>query len=250
MEETMRTKLSICVALLLFVAPMTFSQTNEITRQNRTVEVTVTESISVPAEVAEVTIGCLTHGQTHDQAYQENLRIADRVVKALLASGVQKEDIVSDTVELREDNLSNRSPSASSKESQRFSAEQTWKVRVAAGVAQKIVDAAVHAGANGIESVSWEVNDPEALEAKARTAALEKARATAAEIAKGLGGNLGEPLYASNVLSGMMSLFARSGEINTQNSSIGGSSEPTFDLKLFPEKVQKSAVVRVVFALN
>lgn len=247
----MRTKLAIVFGILLCAASATFSQSNEISRQNRTVEVTVTESISVPAEVADVTIACLTHGQTHDQAYQENLRIADRVVKALLASGIGKESITSSTIELRENTAQDsvtKSPNAVNP--RRFAAEQTWKIRVAVNDAQKVVDLAVHAGANGIEDVSWAVRDPESLETKARIAALEKARLTAAEIAKGLGGTLGEPLYAANALSGIISLFSRAGQLETQTASVSSSSEPTFSLQLFPEKVQKSAVVRVVFALD
>jgi uncharacterized protein YggE len=242
--------LGVSAVLLLCAAPVALSQTNEINRQNRTVEVTVTQSLSVPAEVAEVTIACLTHGQTHDQAYKENLRIAAGVVKALLAAGVQKEDIASGTIELREDNSDDKQKaSVNAKLARLFSAEQTWKVRVAANEAQRVVDVAVHAGANGVEDVSWDVREPEKLEARARVAALEKARVTAAELASGLGGKLGEPLYASNVLSGMMALLSR-GNLETSNTSVGGSSEPTFSLQLFPEKVQKSAVVRVVFALD
>jgi uncharacterized protein len=248
METAMRSKLTIAFGLLLCTASATFSQSNEISRQNRTVEVTVTESISVPAEIADITIACLTHGQTHDQAYQENLRIADHVVKVLLSSGVKKESITSSTIELRENTA--QDTETKSVNPRRFAAEQTWKIRVAVDEAQKVVDLAVHAGANGIEDVSWAVRDPESLETKARTAALEKARLTAAEIATGLGGKLGEPLYAANALSGIMSLFSRSGQLETQNASISSSSEPTFSLQLFPEKVQKSAVVRVVFALD
>jgi uncharacterized protein YggE len=247
----MRMKLGIAIGVLLCGASATFSQSNEISRQNRTVEVTVTESISVPAEVADVTIVCLTHGQTHDQAYQENLRIADRVVKALLASGIGKENITSSTIELRENTSQDgENKSLNPVKPRRFAAEQTWKVHVAVDEAQKVVDLAVRAGANGIEDVSWAIRDPEALETKARIAALEKARVTAAEIAKGLGGKLGEPLYAANALSGIMSLLSRSGQTETSNASVSSSSEPTFSLQLFPEKVQKSAVVRVVFALD
>ena len=244
----MRTRLAIAFGILLCTASATFSQSNEISRQNRTVEVTVTESVSVPAEIADVTIACLTHGQTHDEAYQENLRIADRVVRALLASGIGKESITSSTIELRESTA--QDSGTKSVNPRRFAAEQTWKVRIAVDEAQKVVDLAVHAGANGIEDVSWAVRDPESLETKARIAALEKARLTAAEIAKGLGGKLGEPLYAANALSGIISLFSRASQLETQSASVSSSSEPTFSLQLFPEKVQKSAVVRVVFALD
>ncbi len=245
----MRMKLGIAIGLLLCVASAAFPQSNEISRQNRTVEISATESISAPAEVADITIACLTHGQTHDQAYQENLRIADRVVKALLGSGLGKESIVGSTIELRE-NTSQDSGNKSSNavNPRRFAAEQTWKVHVPVNEAQNVVDLAVRAGANGIEDVSWDVRDPEGLETKARIAALEKARVTAAEIARGLGGKLGEPLYAANALFGMMSVLSRQTE--TSNASVSSSSEPTFSLRLFPEKVQKTAVVRVVYALD
>ena len=247
----MRIMFGVSMAVLIFAAPPIFSQTNEISRQNRTVEVTVTESISVPAEIAEVTIGCLTHGQTHDQAYQENVRIADNVVKALLASGVKKDDITTGTIELQENHFEEtETASTRPRKSPSFVAVQTWKVRIAADDAQKVVDLAVRAGANGIENVVWNVKDPEGLESKARIAALEKARVTAAEIAGGLGGKIGPPLYVSNVLSGVMALFSRAGQLNTSNASVSRSSEPTFSLTLFPEKVEKSAVVRVVFALD
>ncbi len=245
----MRMKLGIVVGILLCVASATFSQSNEISRQNRTVEISATESISAPAEVAEITIACLTHGQTHDQAYQENLRIADRVVKALLGSGLGKASIVGSTIELKENSSQDTgSKSSNAVTPRRFAAEQTWKVRVAVDDAQRVVDLAVRAGANGIEDVSWDVRDPEGLETKARIAALEKARVTAAEIARGLGGKLGQPLYAANALFGMMSVLSRQTE--TSHASVSSSSEPTFSLRLFPEKVQKTAVVRVVFALD
>ncbi len=50
----------------------------------------------------------------------------------------------------------------------------------------------------------WEVADEESLEAKARTAAIEKARKNGHELAKSAGAKLGELLYASNVVNGFM----------------------------------------------
>src|SRR5262249_1582491 len=120
--------------------------------------------------------------------------------------------------------------------------------------AQKTIDTAVQAGANGIEDVSWDVTDPEALEAKARTAALERARATAADLAKTAGGKVGDLLYASNSLNGILGLLAGNRTVSTASVSVGsqgnGFPTPVFSLQLFPEKIQRQATVRAIFALD
>jgi len=241
----MRIKLS-CIVLLLSASAVS-SQTVDVNRQNRTIEVTVSENISVDAEVADVTIGCLKHGTTHDQAYQENLRVADQVIKSLLQAGVPKENITSRRLELTESETSE----SSGRKGREFDAHQSWVVRVSAADAQKIIDLAVQAGANGIEDVSWDVKNPESLEAKARAAALAKARETAAEIAKSLDGRLGAALFASNTVAQPFGLeTAMSVTQMNYISKAGGTSEPRFSLQLFPEKVEKTATVRVVFALE
>lgn len=79
----------VCVTAVLLlsvlVVPNARSQENSINRQNRTVEVVVTESVRVEPDLANVTIGCMTYGETHDQAYETNLQTADKVIKALSA---------------------------------------------------------------------------------------------------------------------------------------------------------------------
>jgi hypothetical protein len=57
---------------------------------------------------------------------------------------------------------------------------------------------ALRAGANVLESLDWNVADPKALQAKAGAAALEKAKAIAEQMAKGLNAKLGDLVYASN----------------------------------------------------
>ncbi len=122
---------------------------------------------------------------------------------------------------------------------------------MAASEAQKLIDIAVQAGANGVESVSWEVADEESLEAKARTQAMERARKTADELAKSAGAKLGDLLFVSNT-SNEVFLYARNDRTSSATLSVDGSGfpAPAFSLKLFPEKVEKQASVRAVFAIN
>jgi uncharacterized protein len=248
----MRKLLGIAIVACLYAAPTALSQTVQVSRQNKTIEVTVTQRISVDAEVADVTIGCLEYGPTHDSAFQENLRVADQVVKALLAAGVPKENITSSRIDLRENSSFDPESKAKAQADRRFIAHQSWVVRVSAADAQKIIDLAVRAGANGVESVSWDVKDPGVLELKARTAALEKARVTASEIALGLGAKLGEAVYASNSVEGVTYSPFSAGSAPKFDiiSRRDTNSQFTFSLQLFSEKVEKEASVTVVFALE
>ncbi len=239
-------------AALLPVSPRALSQSIEVNRQNRTVEVTVTETVRAEPDQAKVTVGCLSYGETHDKAYQANLETANKVIKAILVAGISKDQIESDALELSESNSGDTSAKSSTiSKLRQYKAHQSWKVRVAASEAQKLIDIAVQAGANGVESVSWEVADEESLQAKARTAAMEKARKTAGELAESAGAKLGDLFFASNT-SNLMFISAALGPSRVATLSVDGSGfpAPAFSLKLFPEKVEKQASVRAVFAIN
>ena len=240
-------------AALLSVSPRSFSQSIEVNRQNRTVEVTVTETVRAEPDQAKVTVGCLSYGETHDKAYQANLETAGKVIKAILGAGISKDQIESDALELSESNAGDNSgkPSNTSKLRQ-YKAHQSWRVRLPASEAQKLIDIAVQAGANGVESVSWEVADEGSLEASARAAAMEKARKTANELAKSAGAKLGDLLFVSNTSNEVFLYAARSVQTSSATLSVDGSGfpAPAFSLKLFPEKVEKQASARAVFAIN
>lgn len=236
---------------MLCVAPTALAQQIEVNRQNRTVSVTAKESISVEAEVADVTIGCLTYGETHNQAYAENLRVADKILKAIFGFGVQKEDITSARIELSEiSSEDTASRTSKNPQARRFKAHQGWTIRVAAGDAQKLIDVAVLAGANGIEGVTWGVKDPGALEARARAAALVKAKAVAAELANDVGARLGNALYISNFITEITYVSKRGSEKPETVDQNGVFETPEFKLQLYPEKVNEEAEIDVTFALE
>ena len=239
-------------AMLLLSSPGTSAQTVEVSRQNRTVEVVVTETVRVEPDVANVTIGCVSYGESHDQAYQANLSIADKVIKALLATGVSKAQIESGSLELGENNfVENPEKNPILNKGRKFKAHQSWKIRIAAGAAQKLIDIAVQSGANGLEDVGWEFADEESLEGRARAAAMEKARRNAEEFAKAAGTKLGALLYASNMANGMV--YALANRMQTSSATVEVSanrSAPAFSLTLFPGKVSKEATVRAIFALD
>src|ERR1700722_8544459 len=154
----MRSFLGVALAAVFCFALPARSQTIQVSPQNRTVELSVTMRVQVEAEIADVTLGCVTYGQSHDQAYQANLEVADRVVKALIGAGVQKIQIQSSRIQLSETDSGDES--AKDRKTRQFRAHQSWQIHLNASEAQKIIDVAVQAGANGVENVSWDVADP------------------------------------------------------------------------------------------
>ena len=226
------------------------SQEMQINRQNRTVDVTVTASVSKFADLAEVRFSCDTKSQTHEQAYQKNVEKADKVVKALLDAGVLKDDIVTAGISLDEEERTAEEIRANPKRTPSFEAVQTWTVRVAASDAQKVIDAAVQAGADSIGEVKWMLSNPDATVAEARIAAVKKARANATEIANGLGVKLGDVIFVSNVAIATTLVERREMTANVMGNGGKQVSLPNQKLQLFPERIEKQATVRVVFALD
>src|SRR5262249_41109422 len=140
------------------------AQTADGGSNRKTIEISATEKIQVLAEVATVKVGYQNQAPTKDSAYAENTRVANKIVKALLDAGVPKEAIETESVSLakEEDRYGNKPPQPKS-----YSANQDLLIHTKAADAQKVVDIAITAGANQLESVEWSVVEPKQLETKA-----------------------------------------------------------------------------------
>ena len=237
---------------LILAASSVSAQELVIRHENRSIEVTVTQKLQVDPDIANITFGAQTFGANHDEAYLENLRVAELIVKALLDSGIKRETIESHKLSLDvQGEADQKNLTLEQRKQRHYKAHQSWTVRVTAKDAQKVVDIAVHAGANQVEDVTWEVSDPDALDARTRRAALEKARIAAEEIANTYHGKLGELLYASNSSQSQLLYVPGAGlsEISEKKLFVEqfwrGRS-----LQLFPEKITREAEVHAVFALE
>lgn len=236
--------------LLMATSQGAHAQTVQVSRQNKTVEVSLTESIRVDPEVAEVKLGYRNYGQTKDQVYEENVRRANQIIQALLDAGITKEAIETHAVRLDRASEEELPAAAPQRKEREFVARQSWTVRVAVSDAQKVVDLAVGAGANLVEDVNWTVTDPLALEAKANLAALARARALAEQMARQLGAKVSDLLYLSNrepyYERGGIGPGGGGGEVQT----VMVMAQPKLPLKLFPAKFVRFATITVVFCLE
>jgi uncharacterized protein len=223
------------------------AQDIQVNRQNKTIAVTAEESTTANAEVAVLAIGYHNYGVTQDTAFQENVRGAERITKALLDAKVPKANIETDKLQLSRTEIDEKWTADMKKERQ-FTAGQSWHVTVSASEAQAVVDLAVKAGANEVDDVEWNVFDPVALQAKAGGAALAKAKSIADQMAKGLGTKLGELVYASN--RAPVAKMWRGLTVNTSQATLSSVKDKQPKLTLFPQQVKSDATVYAVFSIE
>ena len=239
---------SLLLALLLLPSLNAQIPRDQINRENRTIAVTADDSVEVAAEIAVLELGYHNFATAKDAAYDDNVRTADQILKALSAAGIAKDTIQTEKISLsREEPEENRVAKAKPPQ---FEARQTWRIRVPVSQAQQLVDTAVHAGANEIDNTQWEVADPVALQAQAGAAALAKARQVADRMAKGLGARLGQLVYASN-RAPATSIWSY-GALNTMATTSSSVSRTVGQpqLTLYPRKVKSEATVYAVFAIE
>jgi uncharacterized protein YggE len=231
--------------LPILIATSSLSQDIQINRQNKTIAVTADESVTADAEIAVLAIGYHNYGASQDLAFHDNVRAAERITKAILDAKIPEANIETEKLSLGRSEANEKWTDDMKKE-RRFQAQQSWHVTAPVSQAQTIVDLCVNAGANEVEDVEWNVADPMALQAKAGSAALSKARAIADQMAKGLGTKLGELMYASN--RAPVAKMWR-GMMQTSSAMIGAADKQP-KLKLFPQKVKSDATVYAVFAIE
>jgi uncharacterized protein len=146
-----------------------------------------------------ITAGYRNCGPTHDAAFAENARIAAQILKAWTAAGVSQKDIATSALSSRRTSeMELRDMSPEERKQKEYEVDQSWRITQKIDVAEKLLDIAVDAGANYVGEPQWELSDPNAAETQAYASALEKARATAEQMAKSFGAKTGALLYASN----------------------------------------------------
>jgi hypothetical protein len=216
-----------------------------VSKDNRTIAITATDSVTALADVATVHVGFVAYGVDHDSTYAAGSQVSNAVVAALKAAGVP-----ADAIESENQNLAEVQPyqlnqlSADDKAKRKWTLTQSWTVRTDAADAARVLDLAVKAGANESGQIDWSLKDENTPQAQAAGKALERARAVAEEMAKGLNARLGVLIYASNetqatpvrpVMAAMM----------------GGAIAPAPPpLAINPRQIQKSATVYAVFAIE
>lgn len=221
------------------------SQTLGISKDNRTITVTSTDTAFALADEAEVHIGYQAYGEDEQSAYAEGSKRSNAITDALHAAGIPADSIESEDQNLQPLNEFELKNPAASLKNMRFRITQSWTVRTAPDAAAKTLDVAVKAGANQSGSIGWEMKDGSMLEAAASAKALAHAGLIASRMAEGLHIKVGPLLYASNqaqapLIRPMMAMKMGG----------GGGQKTVQPLSIATRRVERSATVFAIFAIE
>ena len=237
-------RLALFSILVLAMQPIAAAQSHHAGSDRKTIEITATEKVLVAADIATIKIGYQNLSATKDAAYEENTRKANKIIKAIVDAGVPVEAIETESLKLGREQ---EQYEAKSDQRAKYQASQEWQIHSAAPDAQKIVDIAIAAGANQIESVDWSVKDPHELEAKAYTAALSRAKSLAEQTASNTGLKLGEILSIANSATSFDREFSPAKEGLMYK--LPPPAPPPVPLKLQPGTVEREASVTITYAV-
>ncbi|MGC1869422.1 MAG: SIMPL domain-containing protein [Acidobacteriaceae bacterium] len=234
---------SVCA---LFAATVSAQQI-QINKDNRTIAITASDTASAMADTATAHVGFVEYAPDGQAAYAKGSKTSNAIIGALTAKGIAKTDIQSESQSVAETQPYELEKLPPAEQAQRrFQVRQSWIVQTKADHAASVLNTAVNAGANNSGQIDWTVADEKALEAKAAGNALARARAIASQMAQGLGIQLGELIYASNQsLEQPRVLFGQPPMLKVDERAFTPA-----PLAIIPHKVERSATVYAVFAIQ
>jgi len=238
----MRSKFFLLATALLLVVALTACGT--AAAQPRTLSVSGTGTVSLAPDIAYVNIGVHTEDPDIAQAVSSNNTLAQAVVTALQASGVDAKDIQTSNFSVYSTTGYDKITGAQTGST--FAVDNTVYVTVRdLTKLASLLDTAIKAGANNINSVSFDLSDKTAGMQQARTKALSDAGSLATELAKGAGLSLG----------GIQDLsYSEGSQVNYAFGMGGGgnSAAPAASVSapINPGQIQLTATVNVTYALK
>ncbi len=140
--------------------------------------------VEVVPDTAVVSLGVTARAEEANAAYQEIATVLNQILGALTGMGIRPEQMQSGRVDLR--------PLYEDERLVGYEAAATLRITLPdPAMAGAVIDAAVAAGANTVQGISFEVRDPGPAEARALRSAIDDARRAAAAMAQALGVRLG-----------------------------------------------------------
>ena len=226
--------LAILFAALSVAAQQTMQPQMRVDSSNRTLSVSVTDSISVEPDLAILHIGFNTKPEDAKTAFVDGARVSNAIIAAIKQAGILESSIQSESQYLDRDWTGPH----------KFTLSQQWTVKVPPARAAEILDIAVTAGATNSGQIDWTVKDGKALEAQALEKVTSRARENAQVLAKGMGVSLGSLIYVSNQSAPVL---PRPIEYETNVFKARATPPP---LSVEPHQVSREVSVYAVFAIE
>ncbi|RJY08313.1 SIMPL domain-containing protein [Aurantiacibacter aquimixticola] len=175
---------AIPLALAATVAMPAHAQVEvEIASQGPVVALSVSETVTMDPDIANLSAGVTTRALTAVDAMQENARAMSRVIAAIEELGVDEDDIQTSGVQLNPDYEYNQSTREQEFRGYRVANRVSITVRDIDEVGP-VLDRLVSVGATDIGGIGWDVDDPAPAIDQARTTAFATARERAGNYAR------------------------------------------------------------------
>jgi uncharacterized protein YggE len=188
--------------LVGFNLPATEAQAAQVgATMPRNITVIGEGKVRVQPDIAQATIGVEIVNSDVKQASSDAAAAMEALLTALKAQGVADNDIQTSYYNIWVERPYNPDGSQSTEAIYHVSNTVQVTIRDLSKVTTTL-GAAIEAGANTINSVTFNVADPSELEVQARQEAVDNARATAEELATLNGVTLGEVISVSEVIVG------------------------------------------------
>ncbi len=192
----------IAAALLVFVSgAQAQTGTSESTLQEpRTISVNGNGTISLEPDIAYINIGVHTEGENAEKTVASNNQQSQNLFDTLVQAGIAEKDIRTMNFSIYPRN--NYDPDGQMT-GITYVVDNTVSVTVRnLSNIGAVLDAAVQAGANSINGIRFDIEDREAVQQQALTAAVENARARAEVLAGAAEVTLGQVLSLQSYLGG------------------------------------------------
>lgn len=159
-------------------------------------------SASGAPDLAQVRLGVQTSDEDVVAAFNRSNELTARIVEALLALGVERNDIQTSGLSLYQDRPYDPYSDVEDGTIVYWAQNSLSVVLRDVSLVGRAVGASVAAGANSIDRLSYSISDPSALAAKARELAVADARARAEHLAALTGTELGRVVSISELGDG------------------------------------------------
>ena len=239
----MRTKLSILIFML--VLALVLSACGTAAAQPRTLNVSGNGTVYLTPNIAYITIGVHTEDPNLVTGVGKNNTQAQVLVDALKKAGIAAKDIQTSNFSVYNNNnngqtIDKTTGQVTTNGYYAIDNSVTVTVRDLSHLGS-VLNTAVGAGANNINSINFDVADKTAAMEQARQKAMANADSLANELAKTAGVTLGEIQNISYSDNSPMPYYGMGG---------GGASAPKASVPIQPGQTQISVTVSVTYALK
>jgi len=186
---------AVLMVVIFCLAGASAASTEGPVGQEKVIRVFGEAEITASPDVARIVLGVETRSETAEEAVSENARLMDGVIEALKAMGLEEEQLETGHYRLHSYQERQRPEPTEGRDDYITAYRASNSITItlydleASGT---VIDTAVKAGANQVQSVSFDLKDAESFKLQALKKATAQARRKAEAVAAGAGVSIKE----------------------------------------------------------